>query len=222
MRSPPKMRNRLSSKERKKRVEPGSPWRPERPRSWLSMRRDSWRSVPITCSPPSLTTSAFSTSVTALYSASIVWNASRSCSVTASLLAPRSHATIRRSSASSTARERSPHARAAASTAAAIFDAAPGDSSHGKSSGLAAQFRARGFPLRDLSTWDSSSTTETTRGMSISRSLRRAMNSGFPPRMMSVPRPAMLVEMVTQPLRPDCAMISDSRSTFSGFALSVW
>ena len=27
---------------------PGSPCRPERPRSWLSMRRLSWRSVPIT------------------------------------------------------------------------------------------------------------------------------------------------------------------------------
>lgn len=27
---------------------PGSPWRPERPRSWLSMRRDSCRSVPRT------------------------------------------------------------------------------------------------------------------------------------------------------------------------------
>ena len=32
--------------------EPGSPWRPERPRSWLSMRRDSWRSVPMMCRPP--------------------------------------------------------------------------------------------------------------------------------------------------------------------------
>ena len=32
--------------DRKKRDSPGSPWRPERPRSWLSMRRDSWRSVP--------------------------------------------------------------------------------------------------------------------------------------------------------------------------------
>jgi len=29
----------------------GSPWRPERPRSWLSMRRDSWRSVPMMCRP---------------------------------------------------------------------------------------------------------------------------------------------------------------------------
>ena len=34
--------------------EPGSPWRPERPRSWLSMRRDSWRSVPMMCRPPGL------------------------------------------------------------------------------------------------------------------------------------------------------------------------
>jgi hypothetical protein len=33
-------------------LEPGSPWRPERPRSWLSMRRDSWRSVPMMCRPP--------------------------------------------------------------------------------------------------------------------------------------------------------------------------
>ena len=33
----------------------------------------------------------------------------------------------------------------------------------------------------------------------------RAMNSALPPRMMSVPRPAMLVEIVTAPLRPACA-----------------
>ena len=37
--SDPKMRMRSSSSERKKRERPGSPWRPERPRSWLSMRR---------------------------------------------------------------------------------------------------------------------------------------------------------------------------------------
>lgn len=46
------------------------------------------------------------------------------------------------------------------------------------------------------------------------------MNSGFPPNRMSVPRPAMLVAMVTAPRRPDCATISDSRSTFSGLAFS--
>ncbi len=34
--------------DRKNFERPGSPWRPERPRSWLSMRRLSWRSVPST------------------------------------------------------------------------------------------------------------------------------------------------------------------------------
>ena len=41
-------RMRSSSSERKKRLSPRSPWRPERPRSWLSMRRLSWRSLPST------------------------------------------------------------------------------------------------------------------------------------------------------------------------------
>ncbi len=61
--SPAKMRIRSSSSERKKREEPGSPWRPARPRNWLSMRRDSWRSVPRMCRPPKETTSlcSFST-----------------------------------------------------------------------------------------------------------------------------------------------------------------
>ena len=56
MRSEPKMRSRSSSRERKNWLEPGSPWRPERPRSWLSMRRLSWRSVPRMWSPPAATT----------------------------------------------------------------------------------------------------------------------------------------------------------------------
>ena len=46
------------------------------------------------------------------------------------------------------------------------------------------------------------------------------MYSGLPPSRMSVPRPAMLVEMVTEPLRPLCATISASLCTFSGFAFS--
>ena len=40
----------------------------------------------------------------------------------------------------------------------------------------------------------------------------RAMNSGLPPSTMSVPRPAMLVEIVTRPRRPAWATISASRS----------
>src|SRR5919205_587732 len=56
MRSPANRRTRSSSADRKKRDSPGSPWRPERPRSWLSMRRDSWRSVPQMNRPPACRT----------------------------------------------------------------------------------------------------------------------------------------------------------------------
>src|SRR5450759_788917 len=56
--SEPKMRIRSSSSDRKNLEWPGSPWRPERPRNWLSMRRLSCRSVPRTNNPPAL--SAFS------------------------------------------------------------------------------------------------------------------------------------------------------------------
>ena len=37
-----------SSSDKKKRLSPRSPCLPERPRSWLSMRRLSWRSLPST------------------------------------------------------------------------------------------------------------------------------------------------------------------------------
>ena len=42
--------------------------------------------------------------------------------------------------------------------------------------------------------------------------------SGTPPRMMSVPRPAMLVAMVTAPKRPAWATISASRSWYFAFS----
>ena len=44
------------------------------------------------------------------------------------------------------------------------------------------------------------------------------MYSGLPPRMMSVPRPAMLVAMVTAPERPAWATISASRSWYLAFS----
>lgn len=56
-------------------------------------------------------------------------------------------------------------------------------------------------------------------GISISRSFNLAINSALPPRIISVPRPAILVAIVTAPKRPLCATISASLSTFSGFAL---
>ena len=45
-----------------------------------------------------------------------------------------------------------------------------------------------------------------------SRSAWSAANSGLPPSMMSVPRPAMLVATVTAPLRPAAATIAASRA----------
>ena len=54
------MRIRSSSSDRKNFERPGSPWRPERPRSWLSMRRLSWRSVPSTNRPPAASAFSFS------------------------------------------------------------------------------------------------------------------------------------------------------------------
>src|SRR6266851_226917 len=73
--SVPKMRIRSSSSDRKNLECPGSPCRPERPRSWLSMRLDSWRSVPSTNSPPAPSAFSFSRATCALISAAF-----RSCS----------------------------------------------------------------------------------------------------------------------------------------------
>ena len=67
-RSEPKIRIKSSSRLRKNEDRPGSPWRPERPRNWLSIRRLSWRSVAKTNKPPASRTRCFS----ALVSASIV------------------------------------------------------------------------------------------------------------------------------------------------------
>ena len=98
MRSPANRRTRSSSAERKKRDSPGSPWRPERPRSWLSMRRDSWRSVPRMYRPPSSVTpsaSLMSTPRPAMFvaivtaptwPASLMISASRSCCLAFSTL----------------------------------------------------------------------------------------------------------------------------------------
>ena len=43
--------------------------------------------------------------------------------------------------------------------------------------------------------------------------------SGSPPSLMSTPRPAMLVAIVTAPRRPAWATVSPSRWAYSGFAL---
>lgn len=50
---------------------------------------------------------------------------------------------------------------------------------------------------------------------------RKARALGLPPKTMSVPRPAILVAIVTALGRPAWAMIWDSFRTFSGLALSI-
>ena len=126
------MRIRSSSSDRKKRDRPGSPCRPDRPRNWLSMRRLSWRSVPITNSPPACFTF---------------------------------------------------------SCAAAIS--------------VADLRLARGAQASDPS-------------MPASSFFSRI--SRLPPSLMSVPRPAMLVAMVTAPGAPACATISASCSWKRAFS----
>mmetsp|Transcript_2821 Transcript_2821/g.8425 ORF Transcript_2821/g.8425 Transcript_2821/m.8425 type:complete len:306 (+) Transcript_2821:985-1902(+) len=214
--SPPKMRKRLSSRERKYRVEPGSPWRPDRPRNWLSIRLDSCLSVPTTCRPPSSCTSTFSSSVTFLKSASILRKAARIFWTTGSSVGAFSQANARRSSASSSASWPAPHDATAASTASLASFAPSSLTLQGYNFGLTFhELIVSGRRRRGPS---SSSTRLTTLGMSISRILSLAINSGLPPSRISVPRPAMLVAIVTAPLRPLCATISLSRSTFSGLA----
>ena len=61
-----------------------------------------------------------------------------------------------------------------------------------------------------------------TRGGALSPPhLASASISALPPSTMSVPRPAMLVEIVTAPLRPACATISASRSCCLAFS-TLW
>ena len=52
----------------------------------------------------------------------------------------------------------------------------------------------------------------------LARLCCRAMNSALPPSRMSVPRPAMLVAIVTAPLRPACATISASCAWYLAFS----
>ena len=56
--SVPNLTIKSSSNDTQNWLSPGSPWRPERPLNWLSIRLDSWRSVPITKSPPNSFTSS--------------------------------------------------------------------------------------------------------------------------------------------------------------------
>jgi hypothetical protein len=119
---------------------PGRP-APARPRSWLSMRRDSWRSVPRMCRPPAARTS---------------------CS----------------------------RDRTALEAGEAGLEVGPS-------------------PSRAASSWP---------GLPASRvDLGAGDESALPPDDVRCPRPAMLGEIVTAPLRPACATMNASRSCCLAF-----
>mmetsp|Transcript_69244 Transcript_69244/g.129272 ORF Transcript_69244/g.129272 Transcript_69244/m.129272 type:complete len:203 (+) Transcript_69244:692-1300(+) len=67
IRCAPKTLNTSSCNDKKKREVPGSPCLPARPLNWLSIRRDSWRHVPSTYSPPAFSTASLSSAKASLY-----------------------------------------------------------------------------------------------------------------------------------------------------------
>ena len=152
-RSLPNIRIKSSSSDRKNFDAPGSPWRPARPRSWLSIRLDSWRSVPIINSPPSSNTSSCSGWISFLnFSLSSV-NTLRAFKISSSSVSPKP-------------------------VASAI------------SSSEKSRFAISCF----------------------------ARYSALPPSIMSVPRPAIFVAIVTAPFLPAWAMISASFSWYLAFS----
>ena len=93
IRSEPKIRIKSSSRLRKNFEAPGSPCRPDRPRNWLSIRRLSWRSVPMMISPPDVRTLALSSLISdwifmALISSTVLLGAVASIATRISRLPP--------------------------------------------------------------------------------------------------------------------------------------
>mmetsp|Transcript_11138 Transcript_11138/g.39419 ORF Transcript_11138/g.39419 Transcript_11138/m.39419 type:complete len:284 (+) Transcript_11138:3-854(+) len=208
------------------------------------MRRDSWRSVPSTKRPPSWRTWARSASTTAAYSALTASNAAPTSSLAVrGASAPLK--TAEKDRAADMAAAEAMSSSTASNTARAVGLAisvetskpwpslkarSPGSSrpnSRRSSFAAARQAASRSASTSGDSSGLGSSSTETrdcaarsasTRGTSDWRTRRRATSSALPPSRMSVPRPAMLVAMVTALTRPACEMISDSRSATSGLA----
>mmetsp|Transcript_47732 Transcript_47732/g.113606 ORF Transcript_47732/g.113606 Transcript_47732/m.113606 type:complete len:210 (+) Transcript_47732:769-1398(+) len=187
--------NSLSSSARKKRELPGSPWRPARPRSCLSMRRDSCRSVPITCNPPSSSTSAFSLAQRSLNTLLDARYAARSRSMCEfGVTGPVSEATASIES-SSFMFFTSPTSSLALATAASIAAFA---SSVSSGSGMHAEFSMISILSFDGSPFALLSSA----GASFCMMRFFAKNPALPPRRMSVPRAAMLVATVIANARP--------------------
>mmetsp|Transcript_53900 Transcript_53900/g.159708 ORF Transcript_53900/g.159708 Transcript_53900/m.159708 type:complete len:213 (+) Transcript_53900:60-698(+) len=200
--SPPNSRKMRSSSERKKCVEPGSPCRPARPRSWSSMRRESWRLVPMTWSPPESWTcsrSGFSTPSNCSTSSSYASRA-RSASPPSSTPASEPATASASSSFSSAASAASAAPVASVAVSGRVTDAATDAAKAAAASAVSVSASAVGAVGKRPSGGGSS-------GMEAAaahacRMYSFAMKPELPPSRMSVPRPAMFVEMVTAPARP--------------------
>mmetsp|Transcript_61217 Transcript_61217/g.120104 ORF Transcript_61217/g.120104 Transcript_61217/m.120104 type:complete len:328 (-) Transcript_61217:1152-2135(-) len=241
--SAPNVLSMGSSRLRKKRLLPGSPWRPERPRSWLSMRLDSCLSVPTTYKPPNFRTSSFSGASVAEKSALAKLMAFLMASTVGSLSGALSAAIDTSSSNSNTdsnpttpAAPPSSSSRQSASTRAAASEIALKATAlkgHGKKDTAAT---AAESPPPSPSPEAPPAASPETSSMGVggvtpcastplatrpSRTRSLAIRPELPPRRMSVPLPAMLVATVTAPSLPACATTSPSLSTFSGFAFST-
>mmetsp|Transcript_24848 Transcript_24848/g.45429 ORF Transcript_24848/g.45429 Transcript_24848/m.45429 type:complete len:318 (-) Transcript_24848:1053-2006(-) len=231
--SAPNVLSMGSSRLRKKRLLPGSPWRPERPRSWLSMRLDSCLSVPTTYKPPNFRTSSFSGASVAEKSALARLMAFLMASTVGSLSGALSAAIDTSSSNSNTdsnpttpAAPPSSSSRQSASTRAAASEIALKATAlkgHGKKDTVATAAESPPSPAETSSMGVGGVTpcASTPLATRPSRTRSLAIRPELPPRRMSVPLPAMLVATVTAPSLPACATTSPSLSTFSGFAFST-
>mmetsp|Transcript_233 Transcript_233/g.661 ORF Transcript_233/g.661 Transcript_233/m.661 type:complete len:215 (-) Transcript_233:635-1279(-) len=160
------------------------------------MRLLSWRWVPITWSPPLDTTSSFSGARASANSASTARKASRIAASGESAPTSMFDAAVARTDA--TAAASAPAGSAFAAFAASSDVAAEGSAGKSKSTSAASPAAATSRSSQD-----------------------RASMPGLPPSRMSVPRPAMFVEMVTALRRPACAMMRPSRAAMSARALST-
>mmetsp|Transcript_2286 Transcript_2286/g.8793 ORF Transcript_2286/g.8793 Transcript_2286/m.8793 type:complete len:265 (+) Transcript_2286:1408-2202(+) len=218
--------------ERQKIVLPGSPWRPARPRSWLSTLRLSCSAVPMTCNPPISRTSEASLShcVSQSPKTSIAARRNRfttgfgapcffSCSLAAN------------SAAAFTA---PPRPTFSAYSTAPLISSKTLSGSTGRA--LSASATTRAIPTAALAAASdfelkvtcaigsgcdrkiASSDPGESRGNSNRARYERHNPTGLPPNTISVPRPAMFVAMVTALARPAWLTISASFAAKRGRA----
>mmetsp|Transcript_5008 Transcript_5008/g.20066 ORF Transcript_5008/g.20066 Transcript_5008/m.20066 type:complete len:279 (-) Transcript_5008:1683-2519(-) len=219
-------RIRSSSMERQKMVDPGSPCLPARPRSWLSTRRESCNAVPTTCKPPISRTKAASFAHCVSQSAKRSIAACRNAFTTG--FGPPCFSSSRRAASSAAVFTAPPRAKASACSTALATRSTTASGATGNAWSASATTRANPAAARaDASVFELVQTLDMGSGASASRASSdpgescgnrslskydRHKPAAFPPRTMSVPRPAMFVAIVTALARPAWLTISASRA----------